>query len=154
MPTTKPQLPIAALVLGALAGCGTPRIEVLLLDEREVRSFDEVVEACAWWGIDCEEAEGSEQRRGVLTVFMIETCFWSEDGTMICGENFTKDPCEPTFVTNPFNVTHEMGHAFGLEHRQKPANVMHKYSLYRGDESTPWQDSRVLSRARHLASCL
>lgn len=134
-----------------LSACGGP-VPVYWIDSRAEPDFATVEDACGYWGLDCFEADES---KGALTVWVSEHGAFDESADeSIGGRRFDKDPCGPMVwaTDDALDLEHEIGHAFGLKHRDDSGNVMHADGG--GTDATDWQHNRVHTRANFLADCV
>jgi predicted Zn-dependent protease len=65
------------------------------------------------------------------------------------------DPCAPFIWTCGQDrvVEHEIGHAFGLHHRDATDNIMHRNADFSDYSATDWQRSHVQDMADRLSRC-
>jgi len=141
-----------------IAACGGGPVPVFWVDLRaavpteEIGSFDRIAEACEFWTIDCED---SDDDANALVVLLEDHGGPGSDGNFRCGETSHADPCNPmVFACDDGTVLeHEIGHAFGLEHRGDVDNVMHFDSDVAGDDTAAAQRRLVHHGADRLSRC-
>ena len=149
----KPHILITLALLLPTA-CDAPRVPVVHLDQTDGEApFERVEEACAFWGLDCYEADDED---GALTIMLGDRCAHDQrhGDEPLCGEVFDEDPCSPMLFAAYWDMAleHEIGHVFGLKHSDDEANVMFWFGAM-GTESSEQQERRVQRRARALAAC-
>lgn len=156
---------LAAMLLGALAmllvafsGCTLQPLPILAYDERKGAYSDEAMEeltyemedGCATWGLDCFADETDESSRGSLVVLLTDALHSGN-----AGRELSDGPCRKVVWATAGNTafTHELGHAFGLDHSDDRDNVMWEAQVGQG-ETTVKQEREVQRRvARFVAGC-
>lgn len=146
---------VLTLTLALLAGCGQP-VSVFWIDAREKPDFQTIVEACAWWGLDCEETDNDEGALTILVTDLGSGVAPDAEGKTIQGAIFDKQWCGPAIwgTDQPGVLEHEIGHAFGLKHRDDPGNIMHRSDPAIDLDVTDWQWNKVHRCADFLANCV
>lgn len=77
---------------------------------------------------------------GAVTINLIDDC-WSEGERTICGRYNLGHRCSPavTAIRDSNVIAHEIGHAMGLAHDDKPENLMFPIKSEERQDTESWQ---------------
>src|SRR5688500_710153 len=109
-----------------------------------------MLEGCALVGLDCYASSMAEGSRGALVLLVTPPT-----GGTHTGRELVDSACRKSAWVvegESLTVAHEIGHLFGLAHVETHGNVMHRSSMYAGEELTDDQADDLERRAERFAT--